>query len=331
MLYTIQKGDTLGRLAKRFKTGIAELAKRNKIADVNKIYAGATLDIPDATDTAHSAPQAQSAADNAWSRPEVSTQSAPDFSYTPAPYKSAYADEIEELMKSIESRPDFSYDYSEDPLYENYRDSYTDGGRLAMQDAMGEAAALTGGYGSSYAQSVGQQTYQAYMRALSDKVPDLAQSAYDKYKDEENALLGQLANYSELDAAAYARYRDDVEAERKNRELAYAQYRDAQKDALERYKLEQAARENEREWAYRQTQDEQAAQSAAQRKSASKGSAQTGARGESGEAEAVYALFEGMNDRERKAIFSDLPSIEYMRKVLGDTGYAALRRKYGLS
>ena len=177
MLYTIQKGDTLGRLAKRFKTGIAELAKRNKIADVNKIYAGATLDIPDAADTAFSAPQNNT--DTAWSRPEVSPQSAPDFSFTPAPYKSAYADEIEALMKSIESRPDFSYDYSEDPLYENYRDSYTGGGRLAMQDAMGEAAALTGGYGSSYAQSVGQQTYQAYMRALSDKVPDLAQSAYD--------------------------------------------------------------------------------------------------------------------------------------------------------
>ena len=39
-------------------------------------------------------------------------------------------------------------------------------GRLAMMDSMGRAAALTGGYGSSYAQSAGQQAYQKQMDSL---------------------------------------------------------------------------------------------------------------------------------------------------------------------
>jgi hypothetical protein len=44
--YRIRPGDTLSGLAARFKTSVSELARANKIANPNLIYAGRTLRIP---------------------------------------------------------------------------------------------------------------------------------------------------------------------------------------------------------------------------------------------------------------------------------------------
>lgn len=44
--YTIKRGDTLGKIAKKYNTTVNELAKINNIKDPNKIYAGKTLKIP---------------------------------------------------------------------------------------------------------------------------------------------------------------------------------------------------------------------------------------------------------------------------------------------
>ena len=44
--YTIQKGDTLSAIAKRYGTTVQAIAEANGIQDVNKIYVGDTLNIP---------------------------------------------------------------------------------------------------------------------------------------------------------------------------------------------------------------------------------------------------------------------------------------------
>lgn len=44
--YTIQKGDTLSAIAKRYGTTVQAIAEANGIADVNKIYVGDSLNIP---------------------------------------------------------------------------------------------------------------------------------------------------------------------------------------------------------------------------------------------------------------------------------------------
>lgn len=56
-------------------------------------------------------------------------------------------------------------------------------------DTMGQAAALTGGYGNSYAQSAGNQTYQQYLTALNDQVPSLYQQAFNVWQNEGDRLL----------------------------------------------------------------------------------------------------------------------------------------------
>lgn len=46
MIYTIQKGDTLSQLAKRFGTTTEVLARTNNIKNPDKIYAGEKLTVP---------------------------------------------------------------------------------------------------------------------------------------------------------------------------------------------------------------------------------------------------------------------------------------------
>ena len=97
-----------------------------------------------------------------------------------------------------------------DPLYQQYREQYQRLGRLAMQDTMGQAAALTGGYGSTYGEQVGQQAYNAYLQNLNDIVPQLQQQAYQRYQDEGTDLYSQYSLVKGRDDTDYGRYRDTV-------------------------------------------------------------------------------------------------------------------------
>ena len=81
-------------------------------------------------------------------------------------FTSSYDGEIRRLYDEIINRPTFRYDPQSDPLYQSYRTRMVTEGERAMRDTMGQAAALTGGYGSSYAQGVGQQEYELYLQRL---------------------------------------------------------------------------------------------------------------------------------------------------------------------
>ena len=48
--YTIQKGDTLSEIAQKYNTTVEELASINNIVDVNKIYTGNVIKIPQTTE-----------------------------------------------------------------------------------------------------------------------------------------------------------------------------------------------------------------------------------------------------------------------------------------
>ena len=57
----------------------------------------------------------------------------------------------DEALEQYLNREAFQYDLNADALYQQYQNRYQELGRNAMKDTMGQAAALTGGYGSSYA------------------------------------------------------------------------------------------------------------------------------------------------------------------------------------
>lgn len=86
----------------------------------------------------------------------------------------------------------FNYDFNADALYQQYKDKYIQQGKMAMQDTMGQAAALTGGYGNSYASTVGNQAYQASLQNLNDVIPELYQMAYSMHQNKGQNMLNQL-------------------------------------------------------------------------------------------------------------------------------------------
>ena len=128
----------------------------------------------------------------------------------PGAYQSRWDDELTSLYDQIRNRKKFSYDMGTDPLYQQYREQYQRLGRLAMQDTMGQAAALTGGYGSTYGEQVGQQAYNAYLQNLNDIVPQLQQQAYQRYQDEGADLYNQYSLVKGREDTDYGRYRDTV-------------------------------------------------------------------------------------------------------------------------
>ena len=136
-------------------------------------------------------------------------------------YGSQYDEQIKSLYDQIVGRQPFKYDSATDPLYQQYVRDYTERGQEAMKDTMGKAASLTGGYGSSYAQAVGQQAYDSYLRRLGEVLPEMYGMALDTYNAEGDALQKQLQTTAELESSDYARYLDRLN--QYNRELALAQ------------------------------------------------------------------------------------------------------------
>lgn len=154
-------------------------------------------------------------------------------------YKGSYEKELKSTYDSIAARPEFSYAPEEDALYRKYKADYTSMGRRAMQDGMGQAAALTGGYSSSYAQSVGQQRYDEYLEKLGGVLPELYSLAYSRYKDDGDALRERYDMLSALRDREYEEYTDALDDYNTSRALEYEMAQDererADKQAAESY------------------------------------------------------------------------------------------------
>ena len=121
-----------------------------------------------------------------------------------------YGQQMQEALDAIRKRKKFSYDLNGDALYQQYKDKYVQQGKQAMQDTVGQAAALTGGYGSTYGQAVGQQQYDAYLQNLNDVVPELYQLALSRYQMEGDDLKTQYSLLADQYQQEYGQYRDKV-------------------------------------------------------------------------------------------------------------------------
>lgn len=123
-------------------------------------------------------------------------------------YQSQWQSQIDDIFGKIQNREPFKYDVNADALYEQYKNQYINQGKLAMEDTIGQAATLTGGYDNSYAQSVGQQTYNRYLEGLTDIVPELYQMALDRHMKEGDDLMSEYALLLDRDNLDYGRYQD---------------------------------------------------------------------------------------------------------------------------
>lgn len=150
-----------------------------------------------------------------------------DFEYGPAPeYESRWDPTILELIDGILNREEFSYDPATDPLYQNYRQQYTREGQRATADALGAAAAASGGLPSSYAQTAANQQANYYAAQLTDMIPELYQLAYNKYLTDYDMMLSDLGVVQGQEATDYSHYLNDLTQYNTDRAFDYGTYLD---------------------------------------------------------------------------------------------------------
>jgi hypothetical protein len=128
--------------------------------------------------------------------------------------------QVDDIVDRIMNRENFSFDMNDDAIYQQYADQYARMGQLAMMDTMGQVQGMTGGYGNSYAQTVGQQSYQNYMQGLNEAIPDLYQMALDRYMMEGDMLMDQYGVLADREAVAEEQRRYDQEWNEEQRRWA---------------------------------------------------------------------------------------------------------------
>ena len=153
----------------------------------------------------------------------------------PGAYQSQWQSQLAGTLEQILNRKSFQYDMNADALYNQYRDQYIRQGKLAMEDTLGRSAALTGGYGSSYAQQVGQQTYQGYLANLNDRLPELYRLALSKYQQEGDDLLSRYDLLSKQESTDYGRFQDAYSAWQTQRNYLADRYDTERETDYDRY------------------------------------------------------------------------------------------------
>ena len=136
---------------------------------------------------------------------------------------SRFEKEMDDILAELASMENFSYDPASDPAYGQYKDTLQKQGRLAMRDTMGQASALTGGYGSSYAATAGQAAYDASLARLQQLLPTLQENAYNRHRDSRADLLTRYDLIKDAKEDAYKRKRDSLADLRYESETAYKQ------------------------------------------------------------------------------------------------------------
>ena len=189
----------------------------------------------------------------------------------PGAYTSPWQSQLNDVIQKIMNREEFSYDLNGDALYQQYKGQAMNNGQMAMMDTMGQAAGLTGGYSSSYAQNVGQQAYQGELQKLNDKIPELYELAMNQYNQEGQQMYDQASMLGTMEDQEYGRYRDHVsdynsELDRLTEDaryqgeldygkymdgynMAYGQYRDAASDQQWQAEFDEAKRQYDQQYA----------------------------------------------------------------------------------
>ena len=159
-----------------------------------------------------------------WSQPQAVTDA---FAYTDgllqqlSSGRTSYTDQIKELMSQIQNRDKFEYDVDSDTLFQQALASAMSSGKTAMQDTIGQASALTGGYGSTYATTAGNQAYNNFIQDAYNNLPEYYQMALEAYQMEGDEMYKQLGMLTDADATEYERMYNSWSANFSNAQSMY--------------------------------------------------------------------------------------------------------------
>lgn len=164
----------------------------------------------------------------------------------PSAYQSAYTPQLQAQFDAIMNRQPFQYDAATDPAFQQMTDLYTQQGRRAMQDTMGQSMTMTGGYGNSYAQGAGQAAYGQYMQNLNALAPEYMNAAYTRWQNEGADMVDRYNMIAARDESDYGRYTDqlnqyfaELDRAQQNADTLYNREYGAYQDELSRQQVQE--------------------------------------------------------------------------------------------
>lgn len=116
----------------------------------------------------------------------------------PADYESANKDAMDKLVQGMVNSSGFGWDSSAQN-YQQHRAMSQDAARKAAASAAAGAQALSGGYGSSYADSVAAQGARRAMAGVDDAVPALRAQALRQYQTDQVQQMQALAGMADTE------------------------------------------------------------------------------------------------------------------------------------
>ncbi len=156
----------------------------------------------------------------------------------PEEFDNKYQQQIDALLGKMTSQEPFSYDFSTDSNWLAAQEQAKRNALLAMENAMGEAAGLTGGYTSSAAQMVGQQVYQQEISETTEMIPEFAQMALNKWQANNSQMASNLAALQSQQDSDYSRYYNDWQLWNQDRAYMYQKVQDMSDDEFNKYLTE---------------------------------------------------------------------------------------------
>ena len=140
-------------------------------------------------------------------------------------YAGTYKESLNNLINDFMNRESFEYDVDKDQMFQQALASAMGSGKTAMQDTMGQAAALTGGYGSTYATSAGNQAYNAFIEDAYNNLPEYYNMALAAYEAEGQQMLQQYNMLDSADTKEYNQWYDDINLQyRSTRDMVNDEY-----------------------------------------------------------------------------------------------------------
>jgi len=174
-------------------------------------------------------------------------------------YASPYEKEKNRVLNLISEKEEFSYNPYEDPIFAIYKNLYTKLGDDAYDRALADGALRMGGVASTSAHSAAMQAKNRYNTMLTNKIPELYESAYKKYQSEYERLYDELGLYTKLDENAYQRHRDFVSDWEDDRDYYHKKDDDAYSNYMDLYEadsnLEYKIRKDETDQLYKEERD----------------------------------------------------------------------------
>lgn len=139
-------------------------------------------------------------------------------------YVNQYNQLQNQLLNRVTNPTPFSWSPDTDPLYGSYRKQYLREGDRATANALGQAAAATGGRPSTYAVQAATQAGDYYASKAADILPQLYQMAYERWLQGNNQNMNALNAVNALANQDYNRYLTELGQYNTDRSFAYNQW-----------------------------------------------------------------------------------------------------------